>query len=674
MTLLDTPLMTWRCAADSRSSLRVVRAVVNEALNQPWRAEIELVQAATDRAIDSADLLGAAGSLVFDRARGHARTFHGLVTACTDQESGRSWRRLHLTLTAAPGVLALRSRSRVVLGLDAPAILRDALDAHPATRGLRLEHDLRESGPQRDQTVQWREDDLAFAARQLEHEGITWWLRDDGTVMLTDHPGGFVQLDGGPLPLQDVGEDALPVHDRKRTCAVWTWKRRLSLGPGAAVVRDWNWRNPDLPLDQQATTPAEDAVAADEEYGSHHEDGAGGRRYARLRAEALACRRETWHGSADDPRLGAGRILRLQRPSDVDGPSRWLVTAARHEASQQLERGSGSGGDATTYHCTLTAHPADRTWRPALTTPRPTIPGVINAVIDGAGGGKFAEPDDHGCYRVKAAFDRSERGHGNASQAVRLATAYSGPDHGLHLPLHPGAEVLLSHVNGDPDRPVISAAVPGGRNPSVVTSSNRTQCVLRSAGGNELILDDSPGTEVWSESATRDRRLQVGGDDDLRTAGNRTGVIGGSETLAVAGDLSITVGRAASETITGAKALSVGAALQISVGGVHNTTVGGAMAEQVGAAHSSVVAGNRSAAVGGDDALTVTGDHTERAVGKRHITCKKLLVSASDELTIACGKASLVMKSDGTVVIKGTRISVSGSGAVTIKGSKLAGN
>lgn len=673
MALAEAPLLTWRCEADGRGALRVVRCLVDEALNQPWRAEVELVQKADGRAIDAADLLGAPASLIVERCQGRERGFRGVVTACTDHGSGHAWRRLLVTLIAAPGVLALRTRSRVVLGVDAAAILRDGLAAHPATRGLRVDSDLRDGGPSRDQSVQWRESDLAFASRLLEHEGITWWLRGDGTVVLVDHPGGFAQLDGAPLPLTQLGDGAVPVHDRARACAVWSWERRLSLVPGAAVVRDWNWRNPDLPLDQRADSGAEDAVGADEEFGCHHADGAGGRRYARLRAEALACRREIWHGTADDPRLGAGRILRLQRGSDADGPSRWLVTAACHEATQQIERGAGDGG-ATTYRCTLTAHPAERVWRPALLTPRPVIPGVINAVIDGAGGGQVSEVDDQGCYRVKAAFDRSDRGRGGASRAVRLATAYSGADHGLHLPLHPGAEVLLSHVNGDPDRPVISAAVPGGRNPSVVTGDNRTQCVLRSAGGNELVLDDSPGTEVWAESATRDRRVRIGGDDDLRVAGNRTGAVGGSETLAVAGDLSLSVGRAATETVTGAKLVTVGAAMQVAVGGAHNTTVAGALAEQVGAAHLSTVAGNRTAAIGGDEALTVAGDHAERTVGKRQLTCRKLRISASDEIALTCGKASLVMKANGEVVIKGTKISVKGSGAVTVQGSKLAGN
>lgn len=672
MTPPVVPLALWRCDADGKRALRVAGAIISEALNRPWSAEIDLVQPADGRGIDAGDLLGTPASLVIDRARDRGRTFRGVVIACTEPAPGRTWRRLHATLAAAPAVLGLRTRSRIVLGLDAAAALRDTLAAHPATRGLRLEAALRHDMPARDQTVQWRESDLAFASRLLEHEGVAWWLRGDGTVVLTDHIDGFANLDGPALPLRDPGDAAGAVHDRDRACAVWTWERRLALVPTMTTVRDWNWRNPDQPLDQRADAAPEDAVAGDEEYGCHHGDGAGGRRYARLRAEAAACRRDSWQGSGDDPRIGAGRIIRLDRPGHGEA-ARWLVTAVRHELTQRLEAGAGDGGPST-YRCSFTAHRADRPWRPALATPRPVIPGVLNATVDGIGGGALAEPDDQGCYRVKAAFDRSGRGNGGASRAVRLATPYSGSDHGLHLPLHPGAEVLLTHVNGDPDRPVICAAVPNALNPSVVTADNRTQCVLRSAGGNELVLDDSPGTEVWSEAAARDRRVRVGGDDDRRVAGNRTGAIGGSETLVVAGDLALTVGRTATETVTGAKALTVGAALQVSVGGAHNTTVGGALAEQVGAARACVVAGSRSASVGGDDALTVAGDQSERTVGDRQITCKRLRIAASDELAITCGKASLVLKANGDVVIKGARIAVTGSGQVTVKGSRLAGN
>src|SRR5690606_26051910 len=56
---------------------------------------------------------------------------------------------------------------------------------------------------------------------------------------------------------------------------------------------------------------------------------------------------------------------------------------------------------------------------------------------------------------------------------VRMATPYAGAnggadgEFGMYLPLNEGTEVLVSFLNGDPDRPVIIGAVPNSDNPSL---------------------------------------------------------------------------------------------------------------------------------------------------------------------------------------------------------------
>ena len=358
-------------------------------------------------------------------------------------------------------------------------------------------------------------------------------------------------------------------------------------------------------------------------------------------------------------------INKIANAINTASASAWLLTAVRHVASQAIESGAGA-----VYRCDFDAWPADRPWRPARITPVPQATGLVHAVVDGSPGSIYADPDGDGCYRVKPIYDAD----GTPSMAVRLATPYAGKDHGLHLPLHAGTEVLLAHIDGDPDRPVIAAAVPNPTHPSVVREGNRSQCVLQSAGGNRLMLDDVVGREVVELVATRDRRSRVGGDDDSAVRGNRTATVAGSETLAVQGDVNCVVGRASSETVTAAKAVTVGGAMQVSVGGALNSTVGGAMAEQVGLAKLSVVGGNATTTVGGDLDQTVGGDQQESTKGKRQVRAKRLRLAVEEEFAITCGKASIVLKKNGDIVIKGGAITIDGSGKVVVKGSKLAGN
>ncbi len=650
-----------RCDADRDGRLRLVSLTVDEQLGQPWIAQVEAVQAAGSPALDPEALLGSAASLSVLRTTTDSRAWDGIVTSCRCQPAQTSWRRWLLTLEHPLALRRLDTRSRLVRDRHAAALAGEVLGdrAHP------VRQDLRQPPPSREQFTQWRESDLAWCQRLLEHEGISL-VCDGPGILLTDHAAGFPRLEQA-LPWIPPAANASASIDPARQPSLRAWSRQLLAVPAGAAVRDWNWRSPQEPIARAAA--AGGLAGENRQDGSHHRDGGEANRLAAIRAEQLRCAREAWHGEADHPALSAGRVLRVSAPDEPEAEGEWLLTAVRHEATQALETGAGGGG-GNTYRCSFDAWPADRPWRPARTTPVPCISGLVHAVIDGSPGAVYADPDDDGCYRVRPVYAAD----GAATMLVRLATPYAGEDHGLHLPLHAGTEVLIAHVDGDPDRPVIAAAVPNPTHPSVVANGNRSQCVLQSASGNRLMLDDAVGRELWETVATRDRRAVVGGDDDSSVRGNRTATVAGSETVAVQGDSSTVVGRASSETVTAAKAVTVGGAMQVSVGGVLNHTVGGAMSEQIGAAKLSVVAGSSTTTIGHDCDLTVAGDQQETTTGKRQVRARKLRLAVQEEFAITCGKASIVLKKNGDIILKGGAITIDGSGKVVVKGSKLVGN
>lgn len=644
--------------ADPEHRLRATALRLDEDLGLLWRADVDAAQPAGTAALDPQRLVGAAMDITLERRTDCIRTWSGLITACECEPAGATWRRWRLTVEHPLARLGLNRRSRLVRDRDAAGLVRELTRA-------RIE--LRTPPPKREQLVQWRESDLAWCLRLLEHEGIALVCDGDG-AMLTDHPHGFPLIDEALPWLPMPQEHPAPIDPALRP-SVRAWRQRLRAGPDAAAVRDWHWRTPQEPIARRADVSGGEGGEARDD-GSHHRSGSEAGRLAQIRAEELLCARSAWHGEADHPGLGAGRVLRIAAPDEPVAEGSWLLTAVRHRAQQVIETGAGGAGGGNTYRCGFDAWPADRPWRPQRRTPVPRIPGLVHAVVDGPAAAVYADIDGDGCYRVRPAFDAD----GAASMPVRLSTPYAGDDHGLHLPLHPGTEVLLAHIDGDPDRPVIAGAVPNPTHPSVVADGNASQCVLRSAGGNELVLEDALGREVWRTTAVRDRRASVGGDDDAQVRGNRTATIGGSDTLAVQGDANVSVGRASAETVAGAKALTVGGAMQVSVGGVLNTTVAGALAEQVGAARSEVVAGTRSLAVGGDHEVSVRGDQQETTTGKRQMRAKRLRIAVEDELVLSCGKASITLKRNGDVTISGGAISVTGSGAVSVKGSKVKAN
>jgi type VI secretion system secreted protein VgrG len=56
-------------------------------------------------------------------------------------------------------------------------------------------------------------------------------------------------------------------------------------------------------------------------------------------------------------------------------------------------------------------------------------------------------------------------------------------------------------------------------------------------------------------------------------------------------------------------------------------------------------------------------------LGYAQMTPKKINLTAADEITLITGRASIVLKKDGTISIKGGNISIDGTGVINIKSS-----
>ncbi|MFV1984780.1 MAG: hypothetical protein ACC657_14640, partial [Thiohalomonadales bacterium] len=116
--------------------------------------------------------------------------------------------------------------------------------------------------------------------------------------------------------------------------------------------------------------------------------------------------------------------------------------------------------------------------------------------------GKYATLDAQGRYKLRNLFDLSATEHTQATVPIRRLQPFGGPPNeaviGMHLPLQDGDEVLLSCLNGDPDRPMIVGSAYNSDKISPVRAGNKHQNILRTQSNNELLLDDKIEHEVIS--------------------------------------------------------------------------------------------------------------------------------------------------------------------------------
>jgi type VI secretion system secreted protein VgrG len=258
-----------------------------------------------------------------------------------------------------------------------------------------------------------------------------------------------------------------------------------------------------------------------------------------------------------------------------------------------------------------------------------------------------------------------------------------------------GSEQLYIHAEKNQDNMVENDATKTvghdrtkkiGHDESTTVGNNRTESV----GNNESITIGVNRTEKVGSNETinigANRSITVGASETATVALQRTHTVGINETITVGAAQEITVGAAQlvtvganqtinvganqstsvgasqtnsigadqTNTVGAGQSTSVGADREINVSGAQKVNVGGAASMTVGADESRSVGGARSTSVGADDAIKASGN---------------FVVDAGSSITLTTGGASISMKSDGTIVIKGNDITIEGDGKISVKAS-----
>lgn len=395
---------------------------------------------------------------------------------------------------------SLYHENQLFLDKSVPDIIEEILNQAGLTSN---DYDLRLTGTYDpwEYICQFRETDFNFISRWMEREGIYYYFEQtDGIdkVIITDSSTSHEDVSGeaaipylppsGQVPAE---EDCVHVF----TC-------RQQMLPAKVMLKDYNYRKPTLDLKGEADVDAEGGRGTVYIYGEHFKTPEAGNALAAIRAGEYLCRERLFFGEGTAANLCPGFLFELTDHYRDSYNQRYLVTELTHEgktarflfAGERSPSAAEEGGTGYTNRFTLI--PAQVQFRPERQTTKPRFYGSMNATIDAAGDGQYAEIDDEGRYKVILPFDQSGNSAGKASRWIRMAQPYAGANYGMHFPLHKGTEVLLTFVDGDPDRPIISGSVPNPDTMSPVTGGNQTRSVIRTGGKNEIALEDTDGGQL----------------------------------------------------------------------------------------------------------------------------------------------------------------------------------
>lgn len=392
---------------------------------------------------------------------------------------------------------------------------------------------LTETYPPRDYCVQYEESDYNFIARLLEEEGIFY---------LFDHTEG-----GGARHELVLGDDRRALRPCPGVSSL-RYRPQLAVDDGDDVltgiryeksvttrsvgVDSHNFQSPATALYSSAEGRA--GFGKMNHYTGDFTRSAEGERQARIRQQAAAAPAALVHGFGQARSLSAGCRFTLKDHPRPEVNGGYVLRRLRIEATRER------------YRASFDALPLAVPFRPAGTAHRPRIHSSQTAVVVGKPGEELWV-DSFGRIKVQFHWDREGRRDHQSSCWIRVAQGWAGKAYGAMFLPRVGQEVIVSFLDGDPDRPIVTGAVYNAdQTVPYVLPANATRSTIRTqspgeGGFNELRFEDKPGhqevfihagkdltTEVLDNLAT-----SVGGDETHHVKKTRDG--GGRRSVTVEG-------------------------------------------------------------------------------------------------------------------------------------------
>lgn len=577
-------------ATEPFGRLAVRRLQLEERLDGPYHLEITL--AADDPDIDTDALLGRRVALTI--ARDRERRIHGVVLAA--EITGNHAEGTFVRLDVGPGVslLGLGRRSRVFQDLSAVDVIAAVLAEHGETLADPAVH-LVGDHPRRDYCVQYRESDLDFILRLCAEEGIAMLFDqsadDCEIVVLVDDAGSM--RPAGEEPLGVAGEPPIPppilpwVPDRSeaaRVESVWAARRERRAVPTQCKGMRFDWKA--RPVDRLAAAAPSRAPFSRGQFASADEgrpdegEGSNGpirddsTARARLLRDRQIARAVRLCAHSNATMLRAGSTFELIDPESAVLAARWLVTRIVHRGEvpdATLHDGADGAPVELGYESEIEAQELALPYRPPARD-KPMIPGVQTAIVTGQDATGI-HTDRYGRIRVQMLWDETPSAPGRDTSCwLRMSQPWAGDGFGTVFTPRIGTEVVVSFVDGDPDRPLCMGCVyDGAAMPPYELPDERTRTVLRTRstdgdGFNELSFQDEAGREeifvhaqrnlrevvraghscsvggTYSNAVGRDRRANIGRDDETTIERDRNTTILGDDRYQLAGRLFAAIG------------------------------------------------------------------------------------------------------------------------------------
>lgn len=297
---------------------------------------------------------------------------------------------------------------------------------------------------------------------------------------------------------------------------------------------------------------------------------------------------------------------------------------------------------------------------------------------------------------------------------LRYASPAASNNSGFIAVPRVGDEVIISYIDGDINRPVITGSLYNMSSPSLIqsdilSSKHKTSLSSKTVGSgeqgrNELTMSNLPGSEQIYLKAEKDYEELVQNNYDQTILNNKTSKVTGTHTESIlqahiqniAGLKDVNVGGEYLTVVALSKDTAVGLSNTLNVGASNKVNVAIDSSENVGKNKEVIIGGNLEESITLDKTVNIDGesktvikgslveqvnkDTTLTTEGEYSLTVNKSITStAKESINLSCEKEmivendsfSMTTKSDISLTADNSALITVGDAEVSIKSDKV---
>ena len=512
---------TWYTFRGQGGNFSVYSFTGEEAVNKPYTFSIELVSRSANEDINS--LLGTEALLTIPDKSGQARYVHGLICDFAQGHSAKTFTHYRCTLVPRLWFLDKIRDHRIFQQLSIDKIITKILQEQGfGSEGF--EFKLSKSYDPRGYCAQYGETDLHFISRLCEEEGIYFYFEHSES----GHKLCFCDREGGP---KISGESSLRFYSGSGQVPTTAFINRLELknqvNSNAATYREWNFEKPKLNLEVERVSdeaPVPKGMLLEQyKYPHIYQLQASGTNYAEVQLLRQSSFLSWIELTSDVSRFMPSFTFNIYEHKREDINVGWWTVAVHHIGEQPgvLEH-EAPEGRGQYYQSNVVAIPEMTRFVPPTEHPKSLVPGQQTAIVTGPEGEEIFT-DKHGRVKVQFFWDRADQWNDKTTCWIRVSQGWAGSSYGAMAIPRIGHEVIVSFLEGNPDRPIITGRVYHELNiPPYPLPEHKTRTVFKSMstpgkeneerGFNEFRIEDKAGEEEIFVHAEKDANIHVKND------------------------------------------------------------------------------------------------------------------------------------------------------------------